>query len=85
MYLFFNGVVAMGAAVAAAYFAHFWRLTSERLLLLFAIAFGLIAIERIILSVLDFPEQGQPLIYLLRFIAFAIILIAIIDKNRERR
>ncbi|HEY8296696.1 MAG TPA: DUF5985 family protein [Candidatus Baltobacteraceae bacterium] len=85
MYLFLSGIIAMGSFVAAVYFANFWRRTSERLLLYFAIAFALLALERLILAIFDLPEQAQPAIYTIRFIAFVLILIGIAAKNRPRR
>lgn len=85
---FLRGMIAMGCAVAALYFLRFWRSTGDRLFLIFALAFFLMACIRVGLGCA--PELGlkadEHSIYLygLRFVAYVLILAAIIDKNRPR-
>ena len=77
------GALTMGYLVAALFFLKFWRDLRDRLFLLFAAAFGLLAVQRVLLAlVADTPEASLPL-YGLRLLAFLIIIAAIVDKNRS--
>jgi hypothetical protein len=79
------GAIAMGYLVAGLFFLKFWRGVRDRLFLLFAVAFGLLAVQRVALAlVADTPEAALPL-YGLRLLAFVIIIAAIVDKNRSDR
>jgi len=79
------GAIAMGYLVAGLFFLKFWRDVGDRLFLLFAVAFGLLAVQRVALALIaDTPEAALPL-YGLRLLAFLIIIAAIIDKNRSDR
>jgi hypothetical protein len=79
------GAVAMASFVAASFFLRFWRQTADRFFLLFAVAFGLDAVTRLILGVSPPSSEAEPLVYLARLATFALIVIAIADKNRARR
>lgn len=85
MYLFVNGVVAMGCLVAAMFFERMGRKTHDRLFAFFAIAFFIFALERFVLSLLNAPESQTPAIYLMRLAGFLCIIIAIVSKNLEGR
>ena len=84
------GAVAMACAVIGLFFLRFWRETGDRLFVIFAIAFWLFGATRVALALLPVasgpPENTQPehqiYIYLVRLAAFALILFAVIDKNR---
>ena len=79
------GAIAMGYLVAGLFFLKFWRDVRDRLFLLFAVAFGLLAVQRVALAtVADTAEAALPL-YGLRLFAFVIIAAAIVDKNRSGR
>jgi hypothetical protein len=80
---FLNGAIMMGFLVAALFFLRFWRRTSERLLAIFAAAFFVFAIERIVLAFVRSDAELYPYIYLIRLSGFLLIIIAIIDKNRD--
>lgn len=85
MSLFVFGAIGMGFAVAGLFFLRFWQETRDRLFALFALAFFILAINRLGLSLLtdaQAPGKGDYLYYV-RFLAFAIILAAILDKNRS--
>lgn len=71
----------MGAALAGLLFLHYWRTTGDRLFLMFAIAFWLEGIQRTLLALGPRPNEGDPALYLVRFFAYALIVIAILDKN----
>jgi uncharacterized membrane protein HdeD (DUF308 family) len=76
------GAVAMGSAVAAVFFLRFWRQTRERLFLIFALAFLVDAVMRVVLAVTEVPNEQEPFFYLGRLLTFILIAVAIIDKNR---
>ena len=82
MHAFISGALMMGQVVAAGFFLRFYRVTRDRLFLLFAIAFSILAISRIALALAEAPDEVRPLFYLLRLLAFIVILVAIVDKNR---
>lgn len=80
-----SGALAAGYAVAGLFFAKFWSRTRDRLFAIFAVAFWLLAVQRIAIVLSDrWLEDATPL-YVLRLIAFLLILIAIVDKNRQGR
>jgi len=79
------GAVAMASLLAALFFLRFWTRTRDRFFLLFAIAFGVDAVSRTALGLATISEEHEPVFYLVRLCMFAIILIAIIDKNWKNR
>lgn len=77
-----HGLLAGGYAVAALFFLKFWVRTRDRLFAMFAAAFALLSVHRI-LAVATFNWFGEDVwLYVIRLAAFVIILVAIIDKNR---
>ncbi len=83
--LFLSGAIFLGYGVSALIFARFWRKTRERLFFLFAIAFLLFAVERILLVFIRLENSPTPLVYVTRMAAFALIAAAIIDQNGRNR
>lgn len=82
---FLAGAVSMGFLVAALFFARFWRTTGDRFFLAFAIAFVLLAINQALAQWLGAADERVSYTYLLRVLAFVIILAAIVDKNLSRK
>lgn len=84
---FLWGVIAMGDVVAAFFFVKFWRRTRDRLFAYFAAAFATLAVQRLALMGVKMPDardaESVAWVYLLRLAAFALILLAIVGKNRE--
>ena len=78
-----SGMLVMGYAVITIYFLRFWRDTRDRLFLLFALAFVLLALQRLGLTFLDIHTANATWLYVLRLSAFLLIIVAIIDKNRR--
>ena len=76
------GMLAAGYLVAALFFLRFWRRTGDRLFAFFAAAFALLAVQRVALTLATPADEEAVPYYLLRLVAFALILVAIIDKNR---
>ena len=83
LYDFLSGAVALGFAACALFFLRFWRRTREELFLAFAVAFLLLGAGQTILALANIPTEERGSIYLLRLIAFLLILLAIYRKNRS--
>jgi hypothetical protein len=80
-----TGAVAMGFAVAAVFFLRFWRKTRDRLFALFALALFIMSANRIGLALSALRGSRGDRLYWVRLVAFGLILVAILDKNRSRR
>lgn len=76
------GALAAGYAVASLFFLRFYRDTRDRLFVMFSLAFLLLAVQRVVLVLVNDDPTFVTWVYGLRLIAFLIILTAIIDKNR---
>lgn len=83
MYQLITGMLAILSLVAALFFAMSWRRSGDRFFLIFALAFTLLGLERLILGILNLPESPLLSIYIVRLVAFLLIIIAIVDKNRS--
>lgn len=83
LYDFLSGAVALGFAACALFFLRFWKRTREDLFLAFAVAFLLLGAGQTILALANIPTEERGSIYLLRLVAFLLILIAIFRKNRQ--
>jgi hypothetical protein len=76
------GALVTASFVVGLFFARFWRDTHDRLFLMFALAFWVLAANWLGLGLTEKPE-ARTFFYVLRLIAFALIIVAIIDKNRQ--
>jgi hypothetical protein len=76
-----SGAVAMSSLVAAIFFLRFWNSTRDRFFLIFAVAFALYAISQFALG---WPRASEfeTYFYLPRLVTFALIVAAVLDKNR---
>ncbi len=80
---FISGAVSMGLLVISLFFLRFWKDTRDRLFLFFAAAFLLLLLERVSRAAFDIQTEWSPAIYLIRLLAFVMIIVAIYDKNRR--
>lgn len=83
MFSVLSGAMFALSLVAALLFFHAFRRTRDRLFILFGIAFVILGCERLVPALSERPEIDDPLDYVPRIIAFAIIAIAIVDRNRR--
>ena len=83
LYDFLSGAIAFGYFVCALFLLRFWRRTSDELFLSFALAFGLLGIGQTILALANIQDEERGSVYLIRLVAFLLILVAIIRKNRS--
>jgi hypothetical protein len=77
------GAAGAAALVAALHFLKFWRQSADRLFVLFAAAFTMMAVNHAALALTDPESEFRVAIYFVRLVAFVFILVAIIDKNRS--
>lgn len=77
------GATAMGCGVAGLFFLRFWHRTHDRLFLIFALAFWTLGLVRVALLLSGGVSESRMYIYLFRLLAYALIVVAIIDKNRS--
>ena len=80
---FLSGAVFALCCVAGLFFLRFWRKTRDRLFAFFAASFWLMALQRVMMLGLLNNEYLVGA-YLVRLLAFVLILVAIVDKNRVR-
>ncbi len=73
----------MGCAVAALFFFRFWRQSLDRFFLLFALAFTILTINYSLLGLVALATEWQLYVFSFRLFAFALIVVAIVMKNRE--
>lgn len=77
---FLRGAVAACCLLAGLFFLRFWKLTRDRLFLLFSVAFWIFGLNWVLLT------AGGPLsehLYVLRLLTFLLIAAAVVDKNRR--
>ncbi|HEX7635642.1 MAG TPA: DUF5985 family protein [Noviherbaspirillum sp.] len=79
-----TGAIAMASLVISLFFLRFWKSTRDRFFLYFAMSFVLEAVNRILLDMTSMQNEDTPIYYLIRLAAYALILFAIIEKNRNR-
>ncbi len=82
--VFLQGATAMGCVALAAFFLRFWRRSHDRLFAIFALAFAVFALNRVLIVLLASSAETELVIYAIRALAFALILVGILDKNRAR-
>ncbi|MCM8737038.1 DUF5985 family protein [Azospirillum sp. CT11-132] len=84
-YSFFTGALAALYAVAGMFFLSFWRRTRDALFASFALAFALLAINQVVLALGGLEREEQSWVYVLRLLAFLLIIAGIARKNLEGR
>jgi hypothetical protein len=81
MDIYLCGLISACNWVVATIFLRFWRQTHDRLFLYFGLAFVVFGFSRMPRAFLD-PDSAWAIYpFLVRFIAYAFILVAIVDKN----
>lgn len=83
---FLLGATTFGFWVAGLFFLRFWLQTRDRLFAIFALAFWILAVNRFVFVLLIQVDEATSLpLYVVRLLAFSLILIAILDKNRSKK
>lgn len=78
------GAIIMGSFVIFLFFLNFWRRVRDRFFLFFSFAFLLLAVNWLILVLAGEASDVRSYGYLTRLMAFLLIIVAIVDKNRSR-
>ena len=79
---FLNGANAMASVIAGVVFLTYWRDSRDRLFVFFAAAFWVLAFQWALVAAIDPADEHRHLFYLPRLLAFALIAMGIVDKNR---
>lgn len=79
-----QGATAALTCVAGLFFWCFWRRTRDRFFVFFALSFWIESANRLHLGLSAQMGEDAPMNYAVRLVAYALILIAIWDKNRSR-
>ena len=79
------GAIAAMSLVAALFFLRYWKSTRDRFFLFFALSFFIEAANRVALYETEGLREDAPGYYLVRLVAYGLILAAIIDKIRRSR
>ena len=78
------GAFVMASIIVILFFLRFWKSTHDRFFLYFATSFLLEALSRVIIGTTNIQNEN-PLIYLIRLVAYILIIIAIYEKNKNSR
>jgi hypothetical protein len=82
---FLLGALVMACFAAGLFFLRFSRKTRDRLFVIFAVAFWLMGLNWLLLAFTDPEAEFRPALYVIRLLAFVLILYAILEKNRASR
>jgi hypothetical protein len=84
MYEFLIGVIAAISLVISMFFFRFWRRTKDRFFIFFALSFFIEACNRTMMAAIPGWLESSPSFYMIRLLAYTLIIIAILDKNRKK-
>ena len=79
---FLRGALAMGSFSIGLFFLRYWRITRDRLFMAFSAAFWLLGLNWTLATLAPTLALHA---YLLRFLGFILIALAVLDKNRRKR
>jgi hypothetical protein len=79
-----SGAIVMAYWVAGLFFLRYWRDTRDRLFLVFAVAFWMLGLQRLLINLVDVAAEDQAAFYLLRLAAFLLIIWGVVEKNLGR-
>ena len=77
------GGIATACLIAGLYFLRFWRSSGDRFFLFFALSFWIEGAQRFVVFQIVGADEASPLYYLPRLVAYGLIIVAIVDKNRK--
>ena len=80
-----SGAIAMASLTIALFFIRFWRSSSDRFFLWFAMSFAIQGVHRLYVVLRDQGGEDSPLHYLIRLLAYGLILWAILEKNLPQK
>ena len=77
------GIIVTSSLAVGTFFLKFWRRTHEALFLAFAASFLLLGVTQALLILAEIPLEERSRLYLLRLVAFLLILGALWWQNRR--
>jgi peptidoglycan/LPS O-acetylase OafA/YrhL len=80
---FLGGALTVGYLVLGLFFLKFWKRTRDPLFITFASAFALMAANQLAVSASGSYDLDIGWTYVLRLLAFVLIIVAIVRKNIE--
>ncbi|MCA1246528.1 DUF5985 family protein [Massilia sp. MS-15] len=78
------GAISMASLTIALFFLRFWRNTGDRFFLYFSASFFIEGLHRVYSAVLNEAGEDSPTHYLIRVLAYGLIVWAIVEKNLPR-
>ena len=85
MQQFLLGGIAVASFAVGVFFMRYWRSSGDRFFLFFALSFWIEAANRVDMALGASWNESTPVHYIVRLVSYALILLAIWDKNRSRR
>ena len=82
---FMLGAVTVASILAGLFFLKFWRKSRDRFFLYFALSFWIEGLGRVHEALSESQRQDVPVYYLIRLLAYGLILFAIVEKNLPRK
>lgn len=82
---FVHGGLTVACATVGLFFLRFFRDSHDRLFLFFGLAFLAFALNYVGLTLTQPGEESRHLVYVVRLIAFILIIVGVLDKNRRQR
>jgi hypothetical protein len=80
---FLIGMAAAGSLGVGLFFFRLWRETRDRFFALFGAAFWVLAVNWFVLVWAAPASEHRHYLYIVRLLAFLLIIVAIADKNRS--
>jgi hypothetical protein len=80
---FLCGAIWICCWVAALFFLRFWRASRDRFFVFLTVAFGLLGLQWLSVGLFTWDTNSRHEPFILRVLAFVIILLGIVDKNRR--
>ena len=81
---FLLGMLVAFSTAIAVLFLKLWHQSRDRLFGFFSAAFAVLAIDWLVHAVVKPQHESQHLLFLIRLVAFLLIIAGIISKNRSR-
>jgi hypothetical protein len=77
------GAISLSCLVIGLFFLRFWRTTHDRFFIFFCLSFWIEAVSRLGTSFSVGEVSAPSFSYYLRLLSYLLIVIAIVDKNRQ--
>ena len=81
---FLLGMLVAFSAAISVLFLKFWRGSRDRLFAFFSAAFALMAIDWLTHALVSPRHESQHYLFVIRVVAFLLIIAGIVSKNRSR-